>query len=115
MTHKITLTGHLTNDTLLRELAIATEVLEMQPERPLGLLFDVLQMTGYDQEIRTSYIEWHRRHHRRLGRVAVVTTSSLWRVVVSAVGLATRGQVRTFPTVEQAAVWVGAYEARANL
>lgn len=71
----------------------------------VALLFDVLRMTGYDPPIRDLYIDWHNKHKARLAKVAVVTDRSLWRMVVSTVGMAVRAKVKTFTRVDEARAW----------
>ena len=100
----IVLKGHLTGPALERALETVTWSLEGKSD-DCALVFDCLEMTGYDTEIRDIYITWHRRFKDRIKRVAVVTDRQLWRVVVSTVGLAVRGQVKTFNTLSPARSW----------
>ncbi len=98
----IEIVGHLTVEALGDEL---DRVSSGMHGGDIALLFDVLRMTGYDPPIRDLYIEWHQRNKQAIAKVAVVTDRSLWRMIVSTVGMAVRAQVRTFARVNDAKAW----------
>jgi SpoIIAA-like len=105
----IDIVGHLTTEMLGDELERVGSGLRVT-STPSAVLFDVLQMTSYDPPIRDLYITWHGKNRDRIGRVAVVTDKSLWRMIVSKVGLAVRAQVRTFSERRMAEEWCASEE-----
>jgi len=101
----IALKGHLT----LSELERALEPTAMQLRSAAtnaNLLFDCLAMTGYDKAARERFVEWHRASRGHLGRVGIVTSNSLWYVVVSAMSLAAGHPMKAFNSVIAAESWL---------
>jgi len=97
----IALTEHLTSAKLELALAKADDALRARADK-LWLIVDVLTMTGYDSDARAAFVAWNRTRRPRLHGVAIVTTRTLWRVVVAAMSLASGQQMRTFDTVAAA-------------
>jgi MFS superfamily sulfate permease-like transporter len=97
--------GHLTLAFCEQELAGVTTRLQADAANT-ELLFDCRTMTGYDAEARTRFVEWHKQHRERLGRVAIVTDNPLWHVVISAMSLAARHQMQSFTTRVAAETWL---------
>ena len=64
-------------------------------------------MEGYDLAARTAFVEWNKAARDHVGQVAVVTDNSLWRMVVSSMGLATGQSMKAFDSVELATAWIG--------
>lgn len=101
----VTFRGHLTADVLRAELTRVEPT--MQAERS-GLIVDARQMTGYDDAARDLFVDWNTRHRGRIARVAVVTDKLLWRVVISAMGLASRQEMKPFAAYSDAVGWASA-------
>jgi hypothetical protein len=98
----VEIVGYLTAETFGDELERVSAGLHGDS---VALLFDILRMTGYEPPVRDLYIGWHAKHKAEIAKVAVVTDRSIWRMVVSAVGLAVRAQVKTFTRVRDAKSW----------
>lgn len=71
-----------------------------------GLLVDACDMTDYEPAARSLFVEWSRGRRGTLKRIAIVVRVPLWRMVVSAMGIAARLDMRAFETVEQAEAWL---------
>jgi len=101
----IVLNGHLTLSDLERALVPASKQLRSAATHA-NLLFDCLSMTGYDKAARERFVEWHRTSRGHLGRVGIVTSNSLWYVVVSAMSLAAGHPMKAFNSVIAAESWL---------
>ncbi len=99
------LSNHLTAPALATMLAPLTERLRRDAQA-LRLLLDCRTMTGYDGEARAHFVEWNTAHRRRVERVAVVTGNTLWHMVVSAMSLASRQEMRAFSELDPARSWL---------
>ncbi|HSQ66738.1 MAG TPA: STAS/SEC14 domain-containing protein [Polyangiaceae bacterium] len=71
-----------------------------------AVLVDALEMTDYDAEARTAFVAWNERTRDRIQRVAVVTEKPLWRMVISAMGVASRQKMRAFASTSDARDWL---------
>ena len=96
-----TFEGQLTQASLLRALNAA-----VPDEMRVCLLINCLPMTGYDLEVRHTFVEWNKAHLPRIASVAVVTTKPAWQMVVAAMAMASGQQMRSFPTVDEAQAWL---------
>lgn len=76
------------------------------PAGRCALLFDATEMTGYDSDTRSRFVEFNRRAREQLCRVAVVTDNALWRMVVSAMAVASGQQMRGFASAPEARSWL---------
>jgi hypothetical protein len=106
---RVVLRGHLTKDLLDRELGVVKRTGEM------CLLVDCLEMTSYDTDARTYFVEWHRKMRRasrsptgeeRIERTAIVLRNPLWRIVVAAMRLAANMPMTAFETLDEAERWL---------
>lgn len=103
----VTLRGHLTADALRAELTRVEPT--MKAERN-GIIVDARQMTGYDDAARDLFVDWNTRNRGRIARVAIVTDKLLWRMVISAMGLASKQEMKSFAAYSDALVWASAPE-----
>lgn len=71
-----------------------------------AVLVDALAMTDYDAEARAAFVAWNDRVRERITRVAVVIDKPLWRMVISAMGVAARQKMKAFDTVDAARAWL---------
>lgn len=95
----VQLRGHLT--------ALALEsALSAVDSSATAVLVDALEMTDYDAEARTAFVAWNRRTRDRIQRVAVVTDKPIWRMVISAMGVASRQKMRAFASKSEAREWL---------
>ena len=85
----ISLRGHLT--ALVLETALASV-----EATATGLLVDATDMTDYDAGAREAFVAWNERMRSRIARVAVITQKPLWRMVISAMGVASRQKMKAF-------------------
>jgi len=100
----VELVDHLTVPALRVALGPATQLLRAGPR--LLLLVDCLAMTGYDADARAQFVSWNAAHRPRIERVAIVTDNRLWHMVISAMGLAARQEMRPFTSTGRARVWL---------
>ena len=98
----VRLQGHLTEPELRSALASATKD---APER-FPVLVDCVEMTSYELEARHAFVEWNREHKGRVAQVAVVTDKSLWKMVVSAMAIASGQSMRAFGARADAEAWL---------
>ena len=98
------LTGHLTLASLKSALAEADA--ELRRGQRVALLVDCREMTGYDGDARAEFVRWNSARRLQLRAVAVVTEKALWHVVVSAMALATRQNMKAFDRLESAQRWL---------
>lgn len=104
----VSLRGHLTEEALGSSLARIEPAL--LAERT-GLVIDASQMTGYDDAARSLFVAWNARYRSRIARVAIVTDKVLWRVVISAMGLASRQEMKPFTSLSEAQRWASTAHA----
>jgi hypothetical protein len=98
------LSGHLTAQALAAALAPVTMYVEAG--RRVLLLVDCRTMTGYDAEARALFVSWNKAHRHRVDRVAIVTDNRLWHMVISAMSLASRQEMRPFADPAGAERWL---------
>jgi hypothetical protein len=103
---EIQLTNHLSAAALQTALDPLSQRLRIDAQ-PFRLVVDCLAMTGYDGDARSLFVEWNEAHRRRIERVAVVTGNKLWQMVVSAMALASRQEMKAFDSVTAARTWAG--------
>jgi len=84
-------------------LAQALGAVDMTSDR---MLVDVLEMTDYQPEARELFVDWHKRHRSELSKVAIVTSNGFWRVVVSAMALASGQHMKAFEAPRDAEAWL---------
>jgi hypothetical protein len=100
---RVELSGHLTEDALRAALA---DSLRSAASASVALLFDCSAMTGYELSARNAFVEWHRAHRDRVRGVAIVTTRTLWHMVIAAMAFASGQVMKPFETVDQAERWL---------
>ena len=84
-------------------LAQALGAVDMSSDR---MLVDVLDMTDYEAGARELFVDWHKRHRGELRKVAIVTSNAFWRVVVSAMALASGQHMKAFDARPAAEAWL---------
>lgn len=62
-------------------------------------------MTDYEREARDAFVEWG-RSRTRMKRVAIVVKKPVWRMVISAMSIASSRDMRAFDTIEAATKWL---------
>lgn len=104
-TLEMTLSGHLTEKDLEAALAPLTSRLRgtMTSYR---LRLDCRRMIGYEAPARALFVEWNRTYRRRIDRVAIVTSNTLWHMVIRAMSLASNQEMRPFDEPAAAAEWL---------
>ena len=99
---RIDLVGHLTAEKL--KLALTKAEAATAPK--IALLVDCLAMTGYDGEARSLFVGWHKGMQRRVTRTAIVLNQPFWRIVISAMSLASSAPMHAFDTHQEAEKWL---------
>lgn len=99
------LDGTLTNSTLQRVFAEIQPALDASVDK-VAILVNCLNMSNYELAARSSFVTWNARNRAKIDRVAVVTTKTVWHVVVSAMALASGQKMRAFHTLTQAEQWL---------
>ena len=98
------LVGHL-SESGLRDTLSSVQVSIDTADKRVQLVFDCLNMSGYDLAARVAFVEWNARNKERVSAVAVVTQNSLWRVVVATMALVSRQTIKAFATIADADAW----------
>jgi len=70
-----------------------------------SILIDATEMTDYEREARDAFVEWS-RSRPNMKRIAIVVNKPMWRMVISAMGIASRRDMRAFDTPESAMKWL---------
>lgn len=83
---EITLVDHLTRDSLLATVDTIGD--DLKKAQPVHLVVDALAMTSYTSEARETFVQFARRQSDRIARFSILTDRALWRVVISAMSLA---------------------------
>lgn len=102
---EVELVGHLTKTQLIDALAGADSLLSSTSE-PIALLVDCSQMTAYDTDAREHFVEWNRVARSRVQRLAVMTTRTMWHLVVSGMALASGQSMKAFNDRDAAESWL---------
>lgn len=97
----IELEGHLTRGQMSRTLALP----EQQMRDGCVLVVNALGMSGYDAAAREAFVAWNREHRDQVVGVAVITSKPMWRLVVSAMGLASSQSMKAFENADEALRW----------
>ena len=96
----VTFVGHL-------ERAWLKDTLEgLEVRTGMGLLVDCSQMTSYEREARTFFVDWHRKNREVIAAVAIVTDNMLYRMIISAMSMASGQTMRAFDDVSSAQHWL---------
>lgn len=98
------LEGHVTAESIQVTLDDVSRRLTAAP-RPSVLLIDLLAMKSYEPACRTAFTGWYRRNAHLIRAVAGITDRASWRVIISAIGLATKGQFKSFEALDAAIGW----------
>jgi hypothetical protein len=102
---RLTLTGHLTVETLSEWLGPVEAGLPEDGQAPL--VVDATEMTGYDAEARNLFVRRMIALRPRLGRIAIITGNPLWHMVIATMRLTTGTEMRAFETVSEGRAWAG--------
>jgi len=78
--------------------SIAGILPELDPGEPVLLVVDALDIASYTAEAREDFVEFARRHTNSIERFAILTDRSLWRVVISAMSLASGMSMHAYPS-----------------
>jgi len=106
---QIDLVDHLTARALGAALAPVDEWLRTDV-RSLALVIDCRRMKGYEGDARALFVQWNKANRPRIERVAIVTDNALYRMVISAMALASQQDMRAFGDVAGARAWAGAVD-----
>lgn len=98
----LTLNGHLTADSLRRELE--------QAEQRLGiaksvLVVDARPMTGYDEAARELFVAWNAKYRDEIQRVSIITDKLLWRMVIRTMSMVSKQEMMPFTSLEEGLLW----------
>jgi hypothetical protein len=104
---EMSLEGHLTERSLAAALAGATKSLR-SAGGGVGLIVDCTTMTSYDLAARGVFVEWNKASRGSLRRLAILTTNSLWRMVISVMALAAGTEMKPFGRRSDALDWLAA-------
>lgn len=100
----VKLRGQLDVKQLQEQLApVERRIGEGNP--PKALIVDCLDMTGYEGTARRYFVEWNATHRDSLNRLAVVLSNPLWKMVVSAMSLASGQVMKAFSSPSEARAW----------
>lgn len=94
----VELTGHLTEEQLAGALADV-------PDRARAVVLDCREMTSYDFDARKAFVDWNSKHRERIRHVAIITENPLWPLVISAMALASKQNMKAFKTPQDARRW----------
>jgi hypothetical protein len=97
------LTGHLTRGQLETELA-RVPAREASGSGAQYVLLDCMEMVDYDLEARHAFVVWLKSH--RPQKVAILTSRSLWRMVIQAMSMASKVPLQPFDDAEAARRWL---------
>jgi hypothetical protein len=64
-------------------------------------------MDSYDGAARSQFAEWLKARAKLKQRVAVVTTSQMYRAIIGVMALMSSTQIRAFARAEGAKAWLG--------
>jgi hypothetical protein len=70
------------------------------------LLVDCSEMQDYDLEARHAFVELMAKHRSQLSAIAILTEKKLWHMVVSAMALASRTEMRAFADATETDQWL---------
>jgi hypothetical protein len=101
---RVVFDGHLGVDQVRSKLAGV--VADTRASARVGVLVDCKAMTDYDLDARSAFVEWHATMRARLAGVAIVTENPFWHMVIRAMSLAARIEMRPFSTTEAGEHWL---------
>ena len=102
---ELRLVGHLTLEQLDARLAPLSLRFETVSGR-VPVVVDCSQMTGYDTAARRRFVEWNSQHKATVSRLGIVIRNPLWKMVISAMSLASGQVMRSFSSLAEARAWV---------
>ncbi len=94
--------------TLERAHRLFAECAVASSGKPFALVLDCREMEDYTPEARQAFTEWLSRERRRIDCVAIVTTKSLWHMVIATMSLVSKTPMKPFSNVAAARAWVTA-------
>ena len=99
---RVKFTGQLTDEAVREALDPRARDL-----RGAGILVvDCTEMNGYTPEARRAFVAWHKLHANRIHQTLIVTDRPLWRMVISAMSMASKSEMHAFATVEELDEWL---------
>lgn len=102
---ELRLIGHLTLEQLDARLApLSLRFAKVSGRVPV--VVDCSQMTGYDTAARRRFVDWNRQHKTTVSRLGIVIRNPLWKMVISAMSLASGEVMRSFASITEARAWV---------
>ena len=102
---KIVLNGHLTTRQLAQVFESLETEIEQLPESN-SLIVDCMNMTGYDMNAQTTFIEWNKKWREKISRVAIVTDKWVWHMVISVMATQSKQLMKPFNNLEKAQEWL---------
>jgi hypothetical protein len=100
------LSGHLTVAALNDAIRRASDSIS-HASGAVDLVVDAREMTDYDLAARVRFVEWNAEYRGRIRRVAILTSNLAWRMVITAMALASKQQMKAFVTMAEALQWFG--------
>ena len=74
--------------------------------KPFALVLDCRAMDDYTPDAREAFTQWLSRERARIDCVAIITSKSLWHMVIATMSLVTRLPMKPFSSPAAAAAWV---------
>lgn len=94
------------------DAALAGLAPRIAAQQSFSLLVDATVLTGYDADARDSFSKWTRTHRQLVAAVAVVTRNPMYRMVVSAMAVATDQRMAAFAELNEAHAWLSTRAAK---
>lgn len=107
---ELALVGHLTVASL--ESAIAEQLAKVPATGFSELLVDCSALLDYDVDARARFTKWLGSERHRLTAIAIVTDRQLYHLVIAAMALASRMNIKAFDGRAAAERWLAADHAR---
>ncbi len=102
---QITLSGHLTKERLEQAFGEIEGDLEASSV-DRTLIVDCSNMSGYDMDARSTFVEWNKKWRRRIDRVAIITDNTLFHMVIRIMAKVTSQQMKYFTSLDSAVEWI---------
>lgn len=101
---EIKCTGHIQPEDTLYLNGLARLI---DAERaPLSIVFDAMELQSYSPKFPLAHIDFFRKYHRRLRRIAVAHELRSIAFTIATVSLASNTSIKGFPSHEAALAWV---------
>ena len=96
--------GHLTRAAL--DAGLEAVDARLAKEAPVNLLVDARKMVGYDSDARALFVEWNRSRKGKVSKVAFVTDSARWQMVVHTMAVVSGQVMEPFSSMSTADTWL---------